>query len=59
MKYKQYDVVYHKPEWHPNCGGHKVVEAVKDMGLYKMPHYKTDSKETKSGFVWMREWMLL
>jgi hypothetical protein len=58
MRYKQTDVVFHRPEWHLECKGHTVVEAKSSAGMWNMPHYKVESKETKSGFVWLREWML-
>lgn len=58
MKYKEKDTVFHRPEWHPECKGHLVVEAKPAMGMWGMPHYKVEDATTKTGFVWIREWML-
>lgn len=58
MKYKKNEMVFHKPEWHPECKGHLVVEANPAVGLWDMPGYKVEQTGTKTGFVWLREWML-
>lgn len=58
MKYKVGDKVFHRDDWHQNCKGYEVLEAKKNFGGYGTPHYKVTSKETESGFVWLREWML-
>lgn len=58
MKYKIGDKVFHKDNWHSNCNGHMVVDAKSSAGMYDQPQYKVETKETKSGYVWLREWML-
>ena len=58
MKYNVGDKVFHTSMWHAGCTGHLVVEAKENMGMWQMPHYKVESKEAKTGFAWIREWML-
>jgi hypothetical protein len=57
MKYKVNDVLF-SPYGSKNQKGRLVLEVEPRAGMWEMPFYKFESKESKSGFVWTPEWML-
>ncbi len=56
MKYKVDDVLFSRLD--TSKAGRTVLDIKPFRGGYEMPYYKFVNKESKSGFVWVPEWML-
>lgn len=57
MKFKVDDVLFSR-FGEKNQKGRKILMAIENRGLWKMPSYKFECKTIKSGITWCPEWLL-